>query len=64
MSHTLGRPWGRIGVPELAKESFVMPKEYPSALNLYHFMFSREDFKGREAFNGTRKSITVETMRE
>ena len=62
--HPLGRPWGRIGAPELPKGSFGMPKSPQSGLNIGHFMLSREDFKGRVAFNGTRSSRIMEIMRE
>ena len=51
--HPWGRSWGRIGVPELPKGCFGMPKSSQSGPNMDHFMFSREDFKGRVAFNGT-----------
>ena len=58
------RPWGRIGVPELPKESFGMPKSPQSGPNMDHFMFSHEDFKGCVAFNGTLTLRIVETLQE
>ena len=40
MSHTpLRRPWGWIGLPELAKEAFGGSKHPQSCINLIHFMF-------------------------
>ena len=63
--HTpLGRPWGRIGLPELSKGVFGMPKECLRDLNLIHAMSSRQDFKGRLARNGTGKPRTMERERQ
>ena len=52
VSHTpLGRPWGRIGLLELPKEAFGASKYPQSGFNSEHFMFSRQEFKGRLALN-------------
>ena len=40
----LGRLWARIGVPELPKGCFGVPKSPQSYPNIKHFMFCREDF--------------------
>ena len=51
VSHTpLGRPWGRIGLPELPKEAFGGSKYSKSALNLSQCWVPGGRFRGFLAF--------------
>ena len=47
---SLGRPWGRIGLPELPKEAFGGSKYSKSALNLSHCWVPGGRFRGFLAF--------------
>ena len=60
--HPLGRPRGRIGVPELPKGSCVVPKYSQSGLNWRHVMYSQHYFEGCRTLNGTPKLKMIETM--